>query len=268
VNAVGASANPLFGAPRQEVRLVDSPLARVLCQVRFPTILAVRKAESVIGFQEAIRSGYPILQEEKVRNVTVRLPSELEAEEDVIWRFSDQAQRWRVSLSSSFVALETTEYESRHGFLDRLAKIVGAVEAKLKPQVTTRIGLRYVNRITGPPFEQIETMVRKEVLALLATPLAPRVEQMLSEARLDAEEASLSIRWGKLPQAVAHPALPLDAVETDSWIIDIDMYDDTPGQEFKAAGLTETSRTFAERIYSVFRWMVTDELLRYYGGNP
>jgi uncharacterized protein (TIGR04255 family) len=111
-------------------------------------------------------------------------------------------------------------------------------------------------------------MVRKEVLALIATPLAPRVERMLNEARLDAEEASLSLRWGKLPRKLALQGVALDAVETDSWIIDIDMYDDSPGQEFKATGLTEITRTFAERIYSVFHWMVTDELRRYYGGNP
>ena len=28
------------------------------------------------------------------------------------------------------------------------------------------------------------------------------------------------------------------------------------------------ARSFAERIYSIFRWAVTDEFLRRYGGQP
>jgi uncharacterized protein (TIGR04255 family) len=259
--------NPLIGAPPEEVHLARSPLARVICQVRFPTILAVRKADTVIGFQEAIRRDYPLLQEEQVRNVTVRLPGELETENDVIWRFADQAQSWRTSLSSGFVSLETTQYESRHAFLNRLKRVLEAVEATLRPQVTTRIGLRYVNRISGVALENLERMVRKEVLGLLATPLAVHVERTLTETRLDAEEATLSIRWGK-PGNLPPPGLPQDAIETESWIIDIDMYDESPNRAFNAAELTETAQTFAERIYSVFHWTVTDELLRYYGGNP
>lgn len=258
--------NPLIGAPPEEVHLSDPPLERVICQVRFPTILAVRRAEGVIGFQEAIRSNYPILQEDQVRNLKLRVPGEYETENDVIWRFSDQSRNWRASLASGFVSLETTEYESRHGFLHRLQEVLEAVEETLKPQVTSRVGLRYINRIVGPAFDSIETMVRAEVLGLAATPLGPRAGRMLSEAWFDAKEGALAIRWGRVP-ANFSPGASIEAIESPSWIIDIDMYDDSE-QRFEAQALTELSRTFAERVYAIFRWTVTTALLRHYGGDP
>jgi uncharacterized protein (TIGR04255 family) len=78
--------------------------------------------------------------------------------------------------------------------------------------------------------------------------------------------AQLKARWGHVPPGSTVDPAALDPVETLSWILDLDMFRSDPHQ-FDPAELLRTARTFAERIYTVFRWAVTDDFLRHYGGN-
>ena len=57
---------PLNPTPTPEVPLSRAPLVRVLAQARFPTILAIRDADKVASFQEALRETYPNLSREQV----------------------------------------------------------------------------------------------------------------------------------------------------------------------------------------------------------
>jgi len=55
-------------------------------------------------------------------------------------------------------------------------------------------------------------------------------------------------------------------VENPSWILDLDMFS-IRSQPLDTEGLVAEARTYAERIYTLFRWAVTDEFLRLYGGD-
>ena len=56
---VNAADTPLEGPPPPEVPLADSPLVRVIAQVRFPLIASVEKRDFIAPFQEAIRKNCP-----------------------------------------------------------------------------------------------------------------------------------------------------------------------------------------------------------------
>jgi uncharacterized protein (TIGR04255 family) len=49
-------------------------------------------------------------------------------------------------------------------------------------------------------------------------------------------------------------------------VLDLDMFTPEP-QRFANNELLATATRFSERIYSVFREMVTDEFLKFYGGE-
>ena len=257
---------PLTGPPPAEVPLPRAPLVRVLAQLRFPPILAIAKPDAVAGFQEAIRSDYPLLEEEQGHMVVLG-GGDPEVKKEVIWRFSDIDSQWRVSLAPNFVALETLKYTSRRSFVDRLTTLFGAAEKSFNPQQAQRLGLRYIDQLTGEALTDIARLIRPEVRGIVDSPLGRAAQRFMSDARFQVNGASIQARWGNLPENSTIDPNVLDPIGEPSWILDIDMYTTAPSK-FATAELASTAEDFAESIYRVFRWMVTDDFLRFYGGKP
>lgn len=269
------SVTPLTGGPPAEVQLPDAPLARVIAQARFAPILAIRNPDSAASFQEAIRGTYPVLQEERTNHFVIG-PLGLPASprEEVIWRFGDREKPlWRVSLSVDFVAIETSAYASRADFLSRFEHVVQALEQSFKPAQCQRLGIRYIDRMKGEAITRIVDLIRPKILGI-ALPneeqplsLGGAVLHLMTEAALAAEEGKITARWGSLPENATYDPNALELIDEPSWILDLDMFTTSP-VTFESGVLASTAKAFAERIYAVFREMVTDEFLRFYGGNP
>ena len=68
------------------------------------------------------------------------------------------------------------------------------------------------------------------------------------------------------PGATIDPAA-IEPVAERSWILDLDVFSDRPAT-FSVDRLVDETKHFAEREYTFFRWAVTPEFLRKYGGNP
>ncbi len=260
----------MSGASPAEVPLPHAPLERVIAQVRFPTILSIRNPEKVATFQEKIRRTYPVLNQEQVRRVVLNADqpaSDPKIQEDVVWRFSDRDRKWRISLATDFVALETTSYDNRQDFLTRLRSIVGAVETTMNPQEAFRLGVRYIDRITGPALRDISKFIRREVLGVSLSPIGAAAQTVLTQTQFRAEEGSLQARWGLLPANGTIDLGTLEPIDEPSWILDLDMSSTEP-LDFSADILGNAAEKFAARVYSVFRWMVSADFLRFYGGQP
>lgn len=258
--------DPFLAPPPIQVPLPRSPLIHVLAQIRFPPILAIRSPDSASGFQEQLRADYPILDREEAHQVTFG-PGGASQTTEVVWRLSDRDRSWRASLATGFVALETTRYTSRNDFIVRLRKVLAAAEAVFAPQIVTRIGVRYIDRVEGEALRAIRELVRPEVLGLAATFLAPRATHSLAETLLQGEQGQLRARWGLLPPRATVDSAAYPPVDYPTWILDLDMFQEaeTP---FAVDELAVTAERLAEQIYAVFRWAVTDEFLRHYGGEP
>lgn len=258
---------PLSGSSPAEVPLKNAPLVRVIAQVRFTPILAIAQQATVATFQEKIRQIYPILEEEAVHHVLVPTAGgEPSIKKETIWRFYDHDKNWRVSLNSGFIAVETKSYKSRKDFLDRLELILTSMEEVFNPADVLRMGIRYIDRIEGDAVEQIASMVKPEVLGIVAADISKTSKHILTEALFTADEGEITARWGRLQPDATYDPDALDPIKGSSWILDLDM-SITKTQPFKAASLTETSSLFSHRIYSLFRWMVTDNFLKFYGGT-
>jgi len=109
-------------------------------------------------------------------------------------------------------------------------------------------------------------MVKPEVLGISRTALGAAAELNMTECVMQAEEGRIQGRWGLLPQNATHDPAVLPPLGEKSWVLDLDMFS-TEQMAFDASELAELTKKFAGRIYSVFRWMVTDEFLRVYGGR-
>jgi uncharacterized protein (TIGR04255 family) len=123
--------------------------------------------------------------------------------------------------------------------------------------------------VAGDNLNDLPHLVRPEVCGILSTPLASHASHSISEAMfvLPGNTGQVMTRWGLVPARGTVDPAAVDAIDEPSWLLDIDAFQaETRALDVEAA--LQQARGFAERIYSVFRWAVTDEFLRRYGGQP
>ena len=267
---------PLSPTPIVEVPLPRAPLARVIAQVRFPAILAIRDPDKVAILQETLRETYPYLNRVQAHRIDLTAGEPPNIQQEFIWRLANREQnpRWQVSLGVDFVALDTSGYDSRQDFLRRLRAVVIAVEAAFKPAEVKRLGVRYIDRLTGEAIERVYDLFRPEILGIMRPgedthpALGDSIIHLMNETQFLAQDGSrIQGRWGKLPPNTTHDPNSLDPVAEPSWVLDLDMFTSEP-QPFASAELLQTATDFAECLYWLFRQMVTNEFLRFYGGEP
>jgi uncharacterized protein (TIGR04255 family) len=247
--------------------LENAPLIRAIAQVRFPPILSIEKKDFVGSFQEAIREKYPLLQPEQTQGLVFGPQGVVQTESQVTWRFVDATDSWRVSLAPNFVALETTAYSSRSDFLERLQSVLVALNENFNPKIIERFGLRYIDRVVGQA-KDLSVLVRPEIAGIAATELGEYARQTLNESLFiipDGEE-QLVARWGLMPAGATFDPDAIEPIAEPSWILDLDM-SLSKNREFSVEALMSEAKRFAERIYTFFRWAVTDDFLRHFGGE-
>jgi uncharacterized protein (TIGR04255 family) len=141
---------PLTFPDHPDVVFERAPLLVVLCQVKYPPILSLLTAAGVAGFQEAIRDLYPVLQPEAGAQIELGPGGLAVSEKSPVWRMSSQDESWRVSVATDMAALEAFSYTSIDDFADRLAYVLEALRRTVRPEPSTRLGLRKVNDIEHP----------------------------------------------------------------------------------------------------------------------
>lgn len=260
--------DPLTSDLPPEVPLPNAPLVRVIAQVRFPQILSIEKRDFVAPFQEAIRTQYPVLRPEQMQGVVVGPQGATPMPPQVIWRFVDVEDNWRVSLAPDFAVIETTAYKSRDDFFERFKVMIQALSEHVGPQIVDRIGVRYIDRISGDPVNDISMLVRPEVLGIVATEVAKHARHTLSESVFLVPESSVQLlaRWGLLPKGGTVDPAAIEPSPEISWILDLDMFQ-SESRPFVPDAIVADARSYAERIYTFFRWAMTDDFLRLYGGD-
>lgn len=255
----------------EEVFLPEAPLVAVVAQVRFPAIASIARQEFLGPFQEEIRGDYPLLHPLQEVNFVVG-PEGLTVgnEAGTVWRFRDRTDSWSVSLAPSFIALESRAYVDRPDFVRRFHAVLRALGKTIAPTAIERFGLRYVDRIVlddASGTSAIAELIRPEVGGVSTTEPGPaaRLVHTFTDTQYDLDGASLHARWGLIPERFQLDPFHGEPVAHPSWLLDLDMF--TTGlEDFDVDGLSRRANDYADHIYSFFRWVVEDELLRRCGG--
>jgi len=264
---MSAHEDPLVASAPPEVLLKNAPLVRVLTQLRFPEVLSVEQRDFVAPFQEAVRSTYPVLRQEQTQGILLGPAGIAPVKPQTVWRFSDADGHWRVSLAPGFLALETTKYVSRADFFGRLRVVTEALGKHVQPGQIDRLGVRYIDRITGGAVDEIGTLVRPEVRGITGTVAETQAAHALSESLFVLPDARVLARWGRLPPGGTVDPAAMEPVEEKSWILDLDMFS-AAAMPFVVDRIVADAERYAVRLYTIFRWAVTDDFLRRYGGKP
>jgi len=273
---MGSSMEPVvdapFGPAVPEVDLPRAPLLYVLAQARFERVASVSNETFIATFQEAIRDVYPVMRREQQATLLLGPDGRVVPEESsgVVWRFEQEPEQLQLSLAPDAITLATNGYTRRRDFIAALRNALNAVEAHLHVRYCQRLGVRYINRVTGDELiARLPELLRPEVLGSThVRPGDPGVElvHMLSDAvyRLS-DAADFHARWGIVP-----PKLTFDPTiapsDVRSWILDLDHYT-TRQEAFDPGVLSSEAEVMCERIYRFFRWAVTDNFLAEHGGK-
>lgn len=255
--------------PVQEVHLHAAPLAKVLTQVQFsrtPQLVTdeaeARLAES-LGRYAVRRRAVPgplVINGQPVP--APQMPA-------IVLTFADAPGTWQVTLTDTAVALETSAYASRDDFCERALEVFRAVTAAALPPVVDRVGLRYIDRLSGAALQRVPEYVTAPLHVLFGhiTPdLHLQHSVTDSVVKISAEDA-LQIRTGFLPpQASFDPALP--PLSGESWVLDMDAFTTQAGFPFDPDALVARLRKYSEAAYAFFRWATTDAFQEDHVGSP
>ena len=108
-------------APYERYQYARAPLVEVICQLRFPAILAI-SAKEPVDFQDAIRSMFPryaARQEQPAPKITgLGTPAaKLEQGQPVTnYNFISADGKWKLNLTSNFISLSTVAYPGWEAF--------------------------------------------------------------------------------------------------------------------------------------------------------
>jgi uncharacterized protein (TIGR04255 family) len=259
----GTAHSPASGPIPATIPLNPPPLATVLVQVRFAHVAAVVSEEFFASFQQDLLAEYPLSVKEQ--EVVLALGPDATPRSNDLWRMHDENEQWRLTLATSFVALETSAYPGKEEFFARLQVVLDAVQHRIRPPRVERLGVRYVCRIEDESdLARLDQLIRPEVLGVAS--LEERPELAITQSQFALDGATLMARWGLLPpKLVIDPTLhPLDR---RSWLLDVDVFSETK-REFDADVLTEDALGYSRLQYRFFRWAVEPSSLLRFGANP
>ena len=262
-----SAEDPFVGPVPPAVPLPQTPLTSVLVQVRFPEVLSIAKAEFIADFQEHIRVGYPLHLKDQNPILEV-IGDSIQPGVTPNWRFLDEERKWRLSLTTNFVSLETRAYQNRSDFVERAGTVAQALSETIKPSLITRVGVRYVDRFLGSQLEQLSSFVRPEMLGLYTGNCRENLGRVLSETVGKTDVGTMAARWGFMPEKQTHEPDLMPPISAPSWFLDIDVYNEFLQPEaFNAQEIETRVAKLAERAYGFFRWVVSDEFLKACGGD-
>lgn len=173
----------MLSSPLGRVIYRHNPLNSVICQLRFPLDLRI-DVTMPAEFQQHIRSEYPLAHEDLEGqsppvpdDISQHFPQELL---DVLatrinrrFQFMTRDRTSTITLTNSFVALETNNYVRWEDFRQNLELTLSAIIQTYQVNFFTRIGLRYQNvidrTVLGLEGSAWNTLVSDLVLGPLAT---------------------------------------------------------------------------------------------------
>lgn len=237
--------------------------AEVICQLRFPEILAIA-AKPPVEFQEAIRADFPQFsrRQETPAPKLAGTPGNLTLQNQpavINYHFATADGVWRVNLTSKFISLTCTNYTCWEDFAGKLDKPLAAFIKTYKPAYFERVGLRYLNFISrsglgleGVPFSEL-------ISPCYLGPLAEEDVAETATARCSVD-TEMAIRGGCRVKLHAGPGLVKRNGMEDKevkFIFDQDLYMPGQLQLNLAAGALQTLHAQAA---SIFRGAITERL--------
>jgi len=142
-----------------------------------------------------------------------------------------------------------------------------ALAEHIEPVQLDRVGVRYIDRITGDAVDDLVNLVRPEVRGITGTIASAHAAHALSESMFDLPGSRVLARWGCLPPGSTVDPAAIEPAKEKSWILDLDMFSAAP-MPFAVEPVVAEGPAIRREDLHRLPWAVTDDFLRKYGGEP
>ena len=251
------------------LRLSNSPLVLVLCQVRIATIRDM--ASYIPKIQDRLRrEGFPVDRSGEVQELTLQAEGSASARRRAHWEFRTLDEDWSIIVAEGAVVLQTTAYSDFDEFLRYLSLALSAVDGVVGDLVVERVGLRYIDAIKPRPDEswkdyvkpgyhgQENDVIRPEHAVLFMQTMADTGPGQRVIARLAQNRDGMILP----PDLITHhPVLRIQAKKGQLLtLLDLDHYREAR-QPFDLDGLIDTAWELHDGLDILFRDLVTEHAL-------
>ncbi|GHB31341.1 TIGR04255 family protein [Streptomyces chryseus] len=271
-----AERGALFEHAPADVPLPRAPLVRVIGQLRFGALSVLASDDGAAqSFVKALADDYPYVEQGLEQTLFVAPGQPVKPTEvGKVWRLRSADQQSVVALTNGALTLETANYTGRRLFCKELARLANILKTITSVPSYNRVAVRYSNRLVGKEtLGQLPKLVHSELLGLVGVPLADgvRLAYTLSQSLLEVGDgAKLLAQFGHLPENSSFdPTLP--AVPEPSWVLDLDSYTEYPNPRLPLSAEEESvsaaAKACTERAHTFFRWAITNDFLRHFGGD-
>lgn len=256
-----------------DVHLDRAPLVLALCQMRFNDVADVVSRDSMVRLRERLMPAYPDLGQEEQHAIMLKIqpgrdPEQIESQPSTLnFKLRNPESPWWLSISRGVATLVTNTYTERSDFMGRITALREALADVLEVPALTRLGVRYVSRVTDDAvLDHLDRYVRRELLAAAVAPIGPGAElvQSFTDIVFQQDDTAVRLRTGLVPPGT-QPDTSILIDDQAAWLCDIDAYD----TQLRALDerVDERASLLAEDAYQLFRWVVTNEFLKHHGGD-
>jgi uncharacterized protein (TIGR04255 family) len=237
-----------------------NPIAQVICQVRFPTILEIQAADPA-AFQNRVREVYPVYEldsgsafPQEIADIVARLPIAPSPDRhNHVFQTADGNRA--ITLGAGFLSLTEQQYVRWEDFRSALETAKEALEAVYHPSFYSRIGLRYIDVVDKSALELSDPwdeLINPQFIGLLGT-------DVFRERIKDIKGVSLIALDDSIPGASVRVRHGLIRAEdgAESYHIDADYFTE---ERRVADDVVETLDEFNRLAGHFFRWAITPRL--------
>ncbi len=245
--------------PKDRVRYEKNQIVNVVCQLRFPTILAISAREPV-EFQEAVRGDYPVYQRRMERPAAAPGAAQSTGETPN-YAFRTASGDCAINLTNQFLAVSAPRYTDWEAFAHRLDRAAAEFSRIYRPAFFERVGLRYINAFSRAELG-LEDLRWRELIQPAFCGLLDEEDTRDEDFLRCAQDAEIKARGGCRVKLHAGPGLLRRGEEreqTPRFILDLDVF--LPGR-VELPHVTAALQTVHENAVRVFESAVTDTLRR------
>lgn len=244
------AANTLFTFTSENTnKYKKNFLSRVVCELRFPTLMELGESKPPASFVKALRKEYPLLE---LSNEVTLGPGSGMPDTNNAHILKANKGNWIVSLKKNSFSIETSNYTTHAKMSARVADVLQAALPIIDTEIFTRIGLRYINDIDVNE-DPSDGWIAPELVAPLQSGAFTGVRDFAGQLVCDSEEGGFLLQHKlKLKMATQDG----ESIAIPSYAIDIDVYrNEIP--------VTDTIKILDEmhhQAFNVFDWSAGPKL--------
>jgi uncharacterized protein (TIGR04255 family) len=171
------------------------------------------------------------------------------------WQFTDESGTTTVNVLTDQMTLETRVYPGWEAFLSIWDHCISALVEAASPTLSTRVGLRYVNRIKSRQARRVRDFGRIE---LIDPAFAGPIEKSPLSEYVTATEGRATLKFGDGTDSLVQHGVVTEGT-TPAFVLDIDCFRSEAG-EFDKQSLLAAADILNERALQIFQTVVRPAL--------